>query len=325
MMRLVLFFLLGLCVFPSSGFAAKQADPENPLIALCFCINQTEAVRTDLERLARYRQGSQGFWEDETHKALGQLGDIRVAAGRLHLPGELSGIRRYFIVYIEVLAAYTRKFREGFPQNMGVYEDLLQIKRTELRERVLDALTTGVFSLRQDDDIDPWNEELRLFPEGQTRLNFLKGAALLEEKKYEEAGIVLKELLDTSHGRDWRGSVLLRHVRAVLGDREAASVSDIERECIDRLGTFIEDGVYSPLLVEIFVFWRLLYQGFYYGWDKKANIPNGLYQERSERVAKTLRERLALYPQDCWARQQLVLLATTPVLSRGTDAFFLAP
>lgn len=325
MMRLVLFLLLVLCILPLSGFTAKQADPENPLIALCFYVNQTEAVRTDLERLARYRQGSQGFWEDETKKALGQLGDIRVAAGRLHLPGELSGIRRYFIVYIEALAAYTRKFREGFPQDMGVYEDLLQVKRTELRERVLDVLTAGAFSLRQDEDIDPWNEELRLFPEGQTRVNFLKGAALLEEKKYEEAGIVLKKLLDTSHGRDWRGSVLLRHVRSVLRDREAAGVPDVERECIDRLGTFIEEGVYSPLLVEIFVFWRLLYQGFYYGWDKKANIPNGFYQERSERVARTLREHLVLYPQDCWARLQLVLLATTPVLSRGTDAFFLAP
>ncbi len=324
-MRFISFFFIALCVFPLSAFAVNQAEPENPLITLCFYVNRIEAVRTDMERFARYRQGSTGFWEDETQKALGQLGHIRAEAASLHLTDEFAGIRRDLIVYIEALAAYTRKFREGFPEHMGVYEGLLQIKRTALREKVLDALTTGESFFRQENNIDPWDEELRLFPEGRPRVEFLKGAALLEEKKYEESCVVLKELLGSSQGLDWRGSVLLRLVRSVLKDRGGSSTREIERECIDWLGTFIEEGVYSPLLVEIFVFWRLLYQGFYYGWDKKADIPNGLYQERSERAAQTLRERIAVHPQDRWARLQLVLLATTPVLSRGTDAFFLAP
>ena len=78
--------------------------------------------------------------------------------------------------------------------------------------------------------------------------------------------------------------------------------SDMDDEWIAVVGcALMSSGKYSPLLHRIWITWRAIFQGLYFGYSRDSSIPNHYYNEYRKKCYTTSLDRIARHPDDVYA------------------------
>ncbi|NTV29887.1 MAG: hypothetical protein HGA80_07390 [Candidatus Omnitrophica bacterium] len=297
--------------------AAALSQSEQALVSLYAQARTIEAVQVDIERFAVYHKGNQGFWEERIAQDLQQLRLARAGVAEKSWPSDVELVRSYFLSAEKALEDYSEAFLRAQPKEVYKADDLLSSRYERLRNK-LDQLATAVITpSRLPEDFDPLEEEFRMFTDADDREAFRQAAFLLEEKRFDVAWGRLAKMLEKYRGTPAEGCIVLRMVRSVLRDHTADLPGEKEKEQIKLLEDLLDSRVYYPNVYDIYLEWRSLYQGFYYGLAADAEIPNLQYLAKAETVVDTLLFRLESQPRDEWARAQLWMLVRIPVLTRS--------
>lgn len=316
-------FLIASCcaLLLTGGDMRAAAEPlsgaEKALVSFYGYARTVEAVMVDIERFAAYRKGNHGLWEERIGQDLRVLRLAKAEAQGAAWPSDMGPLLTSFISAAEALEAYAKAFLNDGEKEAVRAEDLYYRRYERFRDKLEQADVSAVAPAGLADGFDPLDEEYRAFPDSGDREQFTKSAYLLEEKRFDLAAAGLHALREKYRGKPAEGCVALRMVRCALRDRGATVPPEQEKAQIKVLQDLIDSRVYFPNLYDIFVEWRALYQGFYYGVLPEVEIPNLLYMEKQREVITTIIRHLEAMPGDAWARSQLWMLVQLPVIGRS--------
>lgn len=160
-------------------------------------------------------------------------------------------------------------------------------------------------SFPNQEDSQGYGQAMELLDAGQYRQARATFDAL--SRKCPDNEIVLVRLADclaqVTFGEDARQDEMTG------GDPEESALKALEQAVACRR--------YSPVLFEAFLKWRALTQMHRHGASNYSDIPNGEYNAVRRRFVGQVRSRLAVNPDDVWARAQKELLLIWPNLQRG--------
>jgi hypothetical protein len=300
--------------------AAPLSDAETALVSLYRAADTIDAVRIDIERFSVYRKGNHGLWEERIGEDLKTLQAQKAAIATVVFPEGLELTRMAFLPSSDGLSAYGDAFLNSAPRDAEKAEDLFVRRFDRFRERLAQAAAEKIAPQALTEDFDPLDEEFKVFSNETDREEFRRASSLLEEKKYADALSALTTLRDKYRGAPSEGSIVLRMVRAVLQDNRATVPAAQEEAQIKLLAELIDNRVYYPNAYDIYIEWRSLYQGFYYGVSSDVEIPNLMYLQKLDVLIETLTHRIASDPPDEWARSQLWMLVRLPLIGRSGSA-----
>ena len=160
-------------------------------------------------------------------------------------------------------------------------------------------------------------EKLKLFNDPD-RMLYQKSLDLIREKKFMEANSILQKLLKSYRGHLLEGSI----VSLIIDCRETVHSNLVEKgywfDSLQLITDILNKDKYDLSLSDLFLKWRTLYQNDYYGQSSRAEIPNDEYNQRRWGIVRVMAKYLKKYPDDRWARTQMIRLIELPNIDRGS-------
>jgi tetratricopeptide (TPR) repeat protein len=301
------------------AWASPLSGTEEALIWVYREARKVDAVRVDIERFALHHKGNHGFWEEQIGEDLKVLRSDRDMTMSSPLPEGFQLLQGSFVSAEEALEAYANAFLNAGAKEAEEAEELSARRYGRFREKLEAAAASAIVPPDLVEDFDPLDEEFKAFADNEGREKFRRAAFLLEEKKFDEALSALTELRQKYRGTPAEGSIVLRMVRCAIKDNAGTVPADQEEAQIKLLAELIGSRVYYPNCYDIYVEWRALYQGFYYGIAPDVEIPNLQYLGKRDEMISTVKRRVEADPKDQWARSQLWMLVRLPVVERGSS------
>ena len=168
-------------------------------------------------------------------------------------------------------------------------------------------------------EFDVAKEVLRLFKNDEDRIQYKSALALIEEKRFKEANVILQELL-----RKYQGQVLEGGLISKIVDCYYYMINDSDGEGsgygVELIVKVFQKKKYDLALYDLFEKWRAVEQRLNHGMSNTSEIPNKEYDEQRWNIVKVIQEHLELYPDDQWANIQLMLLMDLPIIERASPA-----
>lgn len=99
--------------------------------------------------------------------------------------------------------------------------------------------------------------------------------------------------------------------------------SSIDDEWITIVGcALMNSGKYSPILNRIWITWRAICQGVYFGSSRDSSIPNHFYNEYRKKCYTTCLERIARHPNDVFAMNCAAAIGGRTNMNRFGQNYF---
>jgi len=219
------------------------------------------------------------------------------------------------------------------PQVIASLNDYL-IEEKELTQNVLnelkqDSLPNQLETCRQA-IISSWEEALLLAnsvllspQEKQTEKyeNFYaKNIAALETCQKETSKLInLPQINNTDLISLSQPLACLLSDSALKSQWQKQGDSFYQAKGVEEIENILAEKKYHPLLAKYFMTWRSAKQLTEYGGDIYNQIPNQFYDEKRMEVYETIKQHLAMNPQDTWAKLQLVEIVNLPDVVRNEN------
>lgn len=323
-----LLFFLVFCLSPA------EAEPFNKiewgLLQLERIAMKTQIVESDM-RLYIDREDFYKDRKEASKDALTRLQVVRKELKELKLPSEIESL--------------TLMYESSIVRLENLYKDLDKKSENDIDKEVRDYWKfAGVLNeqggkvankwLEVPNNIpknfNPLDQELKFFKSEKDRKDFLSATSLIHPDKpgpditakRDEAWKIFNRLYKEYRGTSVEGSVLAGLIQiSEMTDNDKSKVrsSDPEKHA-PLIKRFFDQKKYSVSLFDLYLLWVPLVQ-MDNGMSNMSEIPNDMYVDVRWQIVQGIQQHLYKYPDDGWARIQVLELMDQPIIFRdcGND------
>lgn len=314
-MRYVLLVLLIIGCVVSTSFASGLSDIEKGIIRLEYIGRQVQTIENELRLY--YMAKIEDRPDVEPAEDVNQLIQLKQDLGVLSLPQEIADLKPGLIGVIDKLIdncnGILKKDEKTRDKEFDAFWKVVNTFNDKLKVKIDKYLLTPELSK----DFTIANEEARLFTDNNDRTAFKQALSRIEKKKYQDAVNVLEPLLNKYRNKPAEGSIIVRIADCYIAkDSPLSQRGSREEYLIGLLIDFINRKQYAPQIQRIYLQWRTLEQSYNNGASNWSTMPNDHYNEVLWGIAEAIEKHIDQYPDDYWAKYQLLLLMDTPIIER---------
>lgn len=314
-MRRSLLAVLVMFYMVSVVYANGLSEIEKGIIQLEYIGRQVNAIENDLRLY--YMAKVEDRPDVEPIDDIKKLKKLKRDLSILNLPQEIADLKPGFTDVIDKLIANCDGIlKKDAKTRDAEFEEFWKVVNTfndQLKVKIDKYLSIPEL----DKNFEVLNEDVRLFTDINDQVLFKKSMSYIEKKQYQDAVDILEPLLKKYKNKPAEGSILVRIVDSYLAKESPLSKDGGKtEEALTILTEFINRRQYSPQIQRIYLQWRTLEQSYNNGASNWSTIPNDLYNEALWGVAMATEKHIDQYPDDRWAKFQLLLLMDTPLIER---------
>lgn len=314
-MRCLLLVLLFVSCVVSVAVAGGLSDIEKGIIRLEYIGRQVQAIENELRLY--YMAKIEDRPNAEPTENIERLEGLNKELDALNLPQELEDLKQGLASVINKLidnctgilnknAEKRDKEFDEFWKLVNTYNDQLEIKIGKY------------FSIPKiDENFDLVGENVKLLTDINDQNLFRKALSYMDKKQHKAAVDILNPLLKKYKNKPAEGSILVDIADCYIAkENPAYKDADKQDELLNLLTDYINRKQYSPSIQRIYLQWRTLEQSYNHGASNWSVIPNDEYNQTLWGLIETIESHIDRYPDDSWAKFQLLLLMNTPIIER---------
>jgi len=299
----------------SKIYAVEITNAEKEIFELEHMGLQVLGIENDMRLCLGWMNDDKEEWKEPSEQAVKNLEKIQDKLKGMQFSKEIAPMRGEFIKLISKLqglyVGVKNKSDETIKSELNDFWSNVESYNNDLKAKIDEFMRIPDF----EEGFTPINESRKLFTSEEDRKEFDVLCALMEKKEYFDALIRFENLWGEYKGSPAEGIVVSNLIKC--DEKRENNGGMRKEEFLESLSALMDKRIYYPNLWEVFYQWRTMDQFYNHGASNFSVIPNDEYIEKRWQVARVIMKQVESYPEDKWAKLQVIMLMDLPIIERG--------